>query len=158
MAGAVGLDERTLCCPAWSGGMGHRGGRGAAVGVDGVIAMGPGAVEVMGAALGMEHAKRGAVVRGGRVDQVWMSRGLLDGRHHGPGLCRVCGATGEALGVHHRGQVVQRGTGAWGRAGHGATARRAGRIAPDQAGVSLPYRQDGSQPGLAVEGLPRGPH
>lgn len=63
------------------------------------------------------------------------------------------GAVGEALAVCHRGQVVQGRAGTGGRWWHGSMSRWAARVATNQAGVRFSYRHDGSEPGLAIEGL-----
>lgn len=82
-----------------------------------------------------------------------MARGHLDGGHRRAWLCRMGGAVGEALAVCHGGQVMQGGAGAGGRRRHGSMARRAGRVATNQAGIGIGYRHDGSESGPAVIGL-----
>lgn len=115
--------------------------------------MGPWAVEVVWAALGMEHPQGRVVVWRCWVGEVGVARGLLGGRHHGAWWCRMGGAVGETLAVCHRGQVMQGGAGTGGRRWYGSMARRAGRVATNQAGIGISYRHDGSKPGLAVIGL-----
>lgn len=115
--------------------------------------MGPWAVEMVGAALGVEHPKGRAVVWRCWVGKVGAAWALLDVRQHGPWWCCMAGAVGEALAVCHRGQVLQGGAGAGGRRWHCEMAGRAGRVASNQTGFRIGYRHDGSQPGLAVKGL-----
>ena len=76
--------------------------------------MGPWAVEVVGAALGMKHPERGVVVWRCWVGEVGAARGLLNGGHNRAWWCRMIGAVGKALAVRHWGQVVQGGAGAGG--------------------------------------------
>lgn len=79
--------------------MGHWGGRGAAVGIDGVVTMGSGAVQVVWAALGVEHPEGRVVVWRRRMSKVRVARCLLNGGHHGAWRCCMGGAVGQALAV-----------------------------------------------------------
>lgn len=79
-----------------------------------VVALGPGAVEMIGAALGLEHREGRAVVWGRWEGEVRAARGLLDVGHHGAGWRSVAGAVWEALGVCQWGQVLEGGAGAGG--------------------------------------------
>lgn len=118
-----------------------------------VVALGPGTVEMIGAALGMEHREGGTVVWGCWMGEVWASWGLLNVGHHGAGWCGVAGAVRKALAVCQRGQVLEGGAGARACRHHGHVMGWAGGVAADQTGIGISDGHDGSQSGLAVIGL-----
>lgn len=115
--------------------------------------MGYGAVEMIGAALGVDQREGRAVVWRRWMGEVWAARGLLDVGHHGARWRSVAGAVWEALAVRQRGQVLEGGAGAGGCRQHGHVVRRTGGVAADQAGIGISDGHDGSQSGLAVIGL-----
>lgn len=118
-----------------------------------VVALGPGAVEMIWAALGMKHREGGTVVWGCWMREVWASQGLLDVGHHGARWCGVAWAVREALAVCQRGQVLEGWAGARACRHHGHVMGWAGGVAADQAGIRISHGHDGSQSGLAVKGL-----
>lgn len=79
-----------------------------------MVALGPWAVEMIGAALGMEHRKGRVVIWGRWVGEAGAAWGLLDVGHHGAWRCSMAGAVREALAVCQGGQVLQGGAGAGG--------------------------------------------